>query len=90
MSAKRLTILPGRTVTIRDSAAYGLICLQGTGTFGGRSLEAPALIRYGALTNDEYFVTEKAARAGVEIANPSGCDPIVILKHFAGNPDLPL
>lgn len=90
VSAKRLTILPGRTVTIRDSAAYGLICLQGTGTFGGRSLEAPALIRYGALTNDEYFVTEKAARAGVEIANPSGCDPIVILKHFAGNPDLPL
>lgn len=31
-SAKRLTVLPGQTVTIRDSAAYGLIMLQGHGT----------------------------------------------------------
>ena len=34
-SAKELTVLPGRTVTIKDAAAYGLILTQGYGTFGG-------------------------------------------------------
>lgn len=88
VSAKRLTVLPGRSVTVKDSAAYGIICLQGHGTFGGWSLETPALIRYGQLTNDEFFVTEATAKQGVTITNPSDCDPIVILKHFAENPDL--
>ena len=78
--AKRLTILPGRTVTIKDSAPYGLICLEGHGTFGKWEIESPALI--------EYFVTEKAAKEGVVITNPSKTDPIVILKHFSENPDL--
>ena len=86
--AKRLTILPGRQVTIKDSAAYGIICIQGHGKFGVWDLETPVLIRYGQLTNDEFFVTEKAAREGVTIENPSNCDEIVILKHFAENPDL--
>ena len=86
--AKRLTILPGKTVTIKDSAAYGIICLQGFGKFGVWALETPALIRYGDLTNDEFFVTEKAAREGVTITNLSATDDIVILKHFAENPDL--
>ncbi len=88
-SAKELTILPGRTVTIRDSAAYGLIVLQGHGTLGVWEIETPALIRYGQLTQDEFFVSEEAARSGVTIGNPSKADPIVILKHFGpGNPDL--
>jgi hypothetical protein len=86
--AKRLTVLPGKTVTIKDAAAYGIISLQGFGTFGGWSLETPALIRYGQLTNDEFFVTEKAAKEGVTITNLSSTDDIVILKHFAENPDL--
>ena len=90
-SAKELTILPGKTVTIRDSGAYGLINLQGHGTFGDRPLETPALIRFGQLTHDEYFVTENAAREGVVITNPSPTDPIVMLKHFGpDNPDLNL
>ena len=33
-SAKELTVLPGRTVVIRDSAAYGLILTQGRGRVG--------------------------------------------------------
>jgi hypothetical protein len=89
VSAKRLTVLPGQTVTIKDSAPYGLICLEGHGTFGGHSIESPALIRYGQLTHDEYFVTEKAAKEGVVIHNASSTDPMVILKHFSENPDLP-
>ncbi len=90
-SATELTVFPGKTVTIRDSAAYGLIVMQGHGTFGTWAIETPALIRYGQLTNDEFFVSEQAAMTGVTIVNPSTTDPIVILKHFGpGNPDLVL
>jgi len=88
VSAKRLTVLPGKTVTIKDAAPYGLICLQGHGSFGQWQIESPASIRYGELTNDEFFVSEKAAKEGVVITNPSTTDPIVILKHFSDNPDL--
>jgi len=35
--------------------------------------------------NDEYFVSAAAAKEGVTIANPSQCDPIVMLKHFGPN-----
>jgi hypothetical protein len=90
-SAKELTIFPGETVTIKDSAAYGLIMMQGHGKMGVWDIETPALIRYGQLTNDEFFVSEKAAIEGVTIVNASAADPIVMLKHFGpGNPDLVL
>jgi hypothetical protein len=88
-SAKELTVLPGKTVTIRDGAAYGMILLQGHGRMGPWEIEAPALIRFGQLTMDEFFVSEQAAREGVIISNPSLTDPIVMLKHFGpANPDL--
>jgi len=88
-SAKELTVLPGRTVTVRDGGAYGLIVLQGHGTMGVWDIESPALIRFGQLTHDEYFVSEAAAKEGVVITNPSKTDPIVMLKHFGpDNPDL--
>jgi hypothetical protein len=88
-SAKELTILPGETVTIKDAAAYGCIILQGHGKMGIWDIETPSLIRYGQLTNDEFFVTERAAKEGVVITNPSKYDPIVMLKHFGPeNPDL--
>jgi hypothetical protein len=90
-SAKELTVNPGATVTIKDSAAYGLIMMQGHGTMGVWDIETPALIRYGQLTNDEFFVSEKAAKEGVTIVNKSSSDPIVMLKHFGpNNPDLKL
>jgi hypothetical protein len=76
-------------VTVRDSAAYGFIVMQGHGTIGQWDIETPALIRYGQLTQDEYFVSEEAAKQGVTITNPSKTDPIVMLKHFGpDNPDL--
>lgn len=90
VSAKRLTVQPGKTVTITDAAAYGFILLQGKGKLGVWEIETPTLIRYGELTNDEFFVTEKAAKAGVTITNTSQTEPIVMLKHFAENPDLKL
>ena len=90
-SAKELTVFPGQTVTIKDSAAYGIIVMQGHGTMGVWDIETPALIRYGQLTNDEFFISEAAAKDGVKIVNNSDTDPIVILKHFGPrNPDLVL
>ena len=90
-SAKELTVMPGATVTIKDSAAYGMILMQGHGKMGVWNIETPALIRYGQLTNDEFFISEQAAAEGVRIVNESDADPIVILKHFGpDNPDLKL
>lgn len=84
--AKRLTVLPGRTVTIKDSAAYGMHLIQGCGKMGVHNIFTPAMIRYGELTNDEYFVTENAAKEGILITNLSN-EPLVMLKHFAENSD---
>ena len=88
-SAKELTVAPGKTVTIKDQAAYGIIMMQGHGKMSVWNIETPSSIRYGQLTHDEFFISEKAAMEGVTIVNPSDHDPIVMLKHFGpGNPDL--
>lgn len=88
-SAKQLTVFPGASATIKDAGAYGLIVLQGHGTMGAWDIESPALVRFGQLTYDEFFVSEAAAKEGIKITNPSKADPIVMLKHFGpDNPDL--
>jgi hypothetical protein len=89
-SAKELTVFPGRSVTIRDAAAYGLILTQGYGSIGKHEVETPALIRYGQMTSDELFVTEDAAANGVRLTNKSATENLVMLKHFGpGNPQAP-
>lgn len=90
-SAKELTIRPGSTVTIEDRDAYGAILVQGSGTFGNHEASAAMLVRYGQQTQDEFFVSESAAREGVTISNRSGTDDLVLLKHFGpGNEELGL
>lgn len=87
-SAKELTVLPGRAVTVNDAAAYGLILTQGYGTLHGTPVSTPSMIRFGDLTEDELFVTAAAAAEGVRIVNGSKTDPLVMLKHFGpGNPE---
>ncbi len=87
-SAKELTVLPQQQVTVRDSACYGCIVVQGRGWLGPWAVESPTLVRFGQLTSDEFFVSEPAARAGVRVANTSATEPLVMLKHFGpGNPD---
>jgi len=89
-SAKELTVFPKSTVTIRDEAAYGLVVIQGHGRIGRFTVEAPTMIRYGELTNDELFVTVEAAKDGVTIINESNRENLVILKHFGpSNPSAP-
>jgi hypothetical protein len=87
--AKELTVLPGQTINVTDAGPYGLIMVQGHGSLGVWPLETPALIRFGQLTHDEYFVSAAAARDGVTIQNPSSTDPIVMLKHFGPNSEAP-
>ncbi len=87
-SAKELTVHPGRSVAIRDGAAYGSIVVQGRGRLGKVDVETPALIRYGQMTKDELFVTAGAAKNGVLVENRSDRENLVMLKHFGpGNPD---
>ncbi len=87
-SAKELTILPGRSVTIKDAAAYGLIVVQGFGSIGKHEVETPTLIRFGQMTKDELFVSADAAKRGVVVTNKSDKENLVMLKHFGpGNPD---
>lgn len=89
-SAKELTVFPKKAVKIYDSAAYGLVVIEGHGTFGTFDIESPAVIRYGELTDDELFVTIQAAREGVRIKNESNRENLVILKNFGPeNPDAP-
>ena len=89
-SAKELTIFPGRTVTIQDAAAYGMILTSGVGTIGKLRVETPSMIRYGQMTQDELFVSADAAKAGLEITNTSAHENLVMLKHFGpGNPAAP-
>ncbi len=89
-SAKELTVDPGATATIKDNGAYGLIAVQGSGKIGKHALQTPAMIRYGELTEDEYFVTHDAAKGGVTFKN-TGTEPLVTLRYFGPgtNPSAP-
>jgi hypothetical protein len=87
-AAKELTVAPGRSVTVRDAAAYGAVVVQGWGSVGKLEVETPSLIRYGQMTKDELFITAPAARRGIVVANRSDRENLVLLKHFGpGNPD---
>jgi hypothetical protein len=80
-SAKELTLEPGARCVLRDPGASGWITVQGKGRMGRLNLQTPAMIRFGALTEDEVFITHEAAVAGVEIEN-TGSEPLVGLRYF--------
>ena len=81
-SAKELTVRPGANVTITDPGASSLTVMQGSGTVNGLTLDCPKLIRFHDLTQDEVFVTDTAARAGLTFANTSDTEDLVILRYF--------
>lgn len=90
IAAKELTVQPGQKVVVSDGAAYGCIIIQGHGRFGAYDAEASVMLRFGQPSNDEFFVSEAAAKQGVVIENHSRFQPMVILKHFGPNhPDMP-
>jgi hypothetical protein len=89
VAAKELTVEPGKTVTIKDKAAYGCVVVQGRGSFGKFICESPTLIRYGQFTGDEFYVSHKKALEGVAVTNSSPFEPLVILKHFGPDCGMP-
>lgn len=80
-SAKELTVEPGAKCTIQDPGACGWITVQGKGRIGKLNLQTPAMIRFGAETEDEVFITYEAATRGVLIEN-TGSEPLVGLRYF--------
>jgi len=91
IGAKELTVLPGQSVVIKDSGAYGCILTQGHGTIGVHDCEAAGMLRFGQQSSDEFFVGKEAASRGVKIVNRSHTEPLVMLKHFGPNhPEMPM
>ena len=90
-SAKELTVMPGKKVTIKDNGASGVIVTQGRGRIGKLPLECPSLIRFGEMTEDEVFITEKRAKEGYEIENLAEECPLILLRYFGPgvNPQAP-
>jgi len=80
-SAKRLTLAPGAKCTLKDPGPSGWITVQGKGRLGTLNLQTPAMIRFGAETEDEVFITHEAAAAGVEVEN-TGSEPLESLRYF--------
>jgi hypothetical protein len=90
IGAKELAVQPGQELLVKDPVAYGCIVVQGHGRFGVHDAEAAIMLRYGQLSADEFFVSERTAKDGVAIRNHSRHEPMVILKHFGPNhPDMP-
>lgn len=89
VAAKELTIEPGAEITIKDNAPYGCLVVQGRGEIGNYVCESPTLIRYGQLTADEFYVSCKKSTEGVTIKNTSPVEPLVILKHFGPDCNMP-
>jgi hypothetical protein len=80
-SAKELTLEPGAKCTLKDPGASGWITVQGSGRMGKLKLQTPAMINFGASTEDEVFISHEAATAGVEVEN-TGSEPLVGLRYF--------
>ena len=73
--------MPGAKCVIKDGAASSWITVQGSGRIGNMNLQSPVMIRFGAMTEDEVFITHKAASAGIEVEN-TGTEPLVGLRYF--------
>src|SRR5215218_164557 len=61
-SSKELTVEPGAKCTLKDPGASGWITVQGRGRIGQLDIQTPVMIRFGAHTEDEVFISYEAAR----------------------------
>lgn len=90
-TAKELTVYPGQTVTVKDNGASGVITVQGQGKANKLAINSPKMIGFHELTDDEFYITEPAAKAGVTYVNTSPTEPLVMLRYFGPevNPQAP-
>ena len=87
IAARELTVFPGKTVTVKDGFAYGLIITQGFGKLGSYDCSTACMLRVGGVSQDEFFVSEKTATEGLTITNGSDSEPLVMLKHYPAYSD---
>jgi hypothetical protein len=80
-SSKELTLEPGAKCKLQDPGASGWITVQGRGRMGRLAIQTPVMIRFGAMTEDEVFISHEAAARGFEIEN-TGSEPLVGLRYF--------
>ncbi len=80
-SSKELTLEPGAKCTLQDPGASGWITVQGSGRMGRLAIQTPVMIRFGAISEDEVFISQEAAGRGIEIEN-TGTEPLVGLRYF--------
>ena len=66
---------------LRDHGPSGVVCVQGRGRLGAWDIESPNMIRFGEVTQDEFFITDTVAKAGVRVRN-TGHEPLVLLRYF--------
>jgi len=90
-TAKELTVNPGETVTVKDKGASGVITIQGQGRANNLAINSPKMIGFTELTDDEFYISEPAAKAGVTYVNTSPTEPLVMLRYFGPevNPQAP-
>lgn len=82
IAVKEITIKPGREAIIKDDTAYGTIIVQGYGIFGKHKCSVSTMLRFGQLSEDEFFISRGTAEKGVKIVNESTYEPLVMLKHY--------
>ena len=87
-AAKELTVLPGRTVTIRDAGPYGFIAAgaRHDGRLADRDADPDPLRPVDAR---RVLRLVRGGAGGRDDHQPEPTDPIVMLKHFGPNPDAP-
>ena len=83
--------MPGAKATIKDNGASGVIVTQGRGRINNLPLECPSMIRFGEMTEDEVFISEKRAKEGYTVENTAKACPLVLLRYFGPdvNPQAP-
>lgn len=87
-SARELTIFPNQKCIITDPGASSIIIVQGRGKINNISVDAPNMIDFYELTQDEFFIPEYSAKKGVEFENISPTEPLVILRYFGPEIDI--
>lgn len=86
-SARELTIYPNCKCEIIDPGASSIIVVQGVGTINGIDVNSPTMIGFNDLTEDEVFVPDVTARAGLKFENTSPTEPLVMLRYFGPEVD---
>ena len=85
--SRRGVTVPELLVNLAERLGHGRATLTPT----GRAAMTMLFSHLGLGREDEVFVTEQAAKAGVTYENTSGTEPLVVLRYFGPevNPEAP-